>query len=372
MKTLIFALTALLFSLNLFSQPYDVMINPFWNFYSDNYTDAVSGGMGFAGISTSGDITSANINPASLNLPGKFQAALQYNFKTTQQWGVKFGFNDVYLKNYIYSGSAAFGYRINKMLQTGLIYNNPRSMNFYIADIVITNEFGEELGRTDAYDKYVHHKITIPLVFRYKILSLGIGLNYNINRRYFKYSDTGILTAKFDKFNIHAGMIISPFKELSIGVTFKPGLSGDAEHTTDENINTQTEKVILPLEFGAGISVNLMKGKLKIAADYNYLNSSANTNNDYGLKDIHRINTGVEYTVNKQWQIRAGFFNQPDPRKNKNTINDIMTDYNQYFLTAGASYVTKKMKLSFAIMDSHISSGDIKLTILNGGFTYNF
>lgn len=369
---LIAVLSAFLFSFTLFSQPSDVMINPYWYFYSNNYTDAVSGGMGFAGIGNFGDLTSSNINPASVNIPGKYQATLQYNFKSTQQWGEKYGVDDLYLKNYIYSGSSGFGYRINKMFQTGLLYNNPRSMNQYSPDLIITNEFGEELGRTDMYDKYVHHKFTIPLVFSYKILNLGIGLNYNMNRRYFKYAQDGILTSKFDKFSIHAGMIISPVKEFSIGVTFKPQLSGDANHSTDENINTQTEKVLLPMEFGAGIVVNLMKNRLKFAADYNYTRSSAANINGSELKDFNQVHAGVEYTVNKQWQVRTGFFNQPDPRKNTESISGVAIDLNQYFLTAGASYMTKKVKISLAIMDSHISSGDVKITILNGGINYNF
>lgn len=372
MKTLSIAFAAFLFSFTLFSQPYDVMINPYWYFYSNNYTDAVSGGMGFAGIGNFGDLTSSNINPASMNIPGKYQAAVQYNFKTTQQWGEKYGIDDLYLKHYIYSGSAGFGYRINKMFQTGFIYNNPRSINQYADNIPITNEFGEELGRTDSYDKYVQHKFTIPLVFRYKILSLGIGLSYSMNRRYFKYSENGILTAKFDKFNIHAGMIITPVKEFSIGVTFKPQLSGDADHTTNENINAQTEKVLLPMELGAGFIINLMKNRLKFAADYNYTKTSSANVNGSELIDFNQVHTGIEYTINKQWQIRTGFFNQPDPRKNIVSYEGISTDLNQYFLTAGTSYMTKNMKISLAVMDSHISSGDVKITIINGGLTYNF
>ena len=84
MKTFIFALTALIFTLNIFSQPNEIMINPYWYFYSNNHLDAVSSGMGSTGIASVGSLSTVYLNPASMEINGKYQANIQYTYKSNQ------------------------------------------------------------------------------------------------------------------------------------------------------------------------------------------------------------------------------------------------------------------------------------------------
>ena len=50
------------------NQRYDIVMTPFWDFYSLNYQSVVNAGKGYTGIASSGDIMSTALNPASLQL----------------------------------------------------------------------------------------------------------------------------------------------------------------------------------------------------------------------------------------------------------------------------------------------------------------
>jgi hypothetical protein len=367
MKTIIISLTAFLFSFTIYSQPNDIMINPYWYFYSNNHLDAVSSGMGSTGIGTFGSISTVSLNPASMEIEGKYQANIQYTYKSNQTWLPQFGNDDLYLKHNIFSGSVGFGYRINKNFQFGFIYSNPRSMTFNIGEIVQTNEFGEEIGRYDASDKLIQHSFEVPVVFSSDKFRLGISLGYVLNRRYYDFG-SGNSVAKLDKFKIHGGVIVLPVKELAIGVAFNSGYSGDVDHINNNGINVQTEKATIPMEFGAGASYTLKNNLLKFACDYKYVNGSKLD----GQKDQHSIHFGLEYNVDKQWKVRTGFFTQSDPRDLATNYVNPQDSYDQIFLTVGSSLKIQNALISIAIMDSHISSGTLKYTFINGGLNLNF
>lgn len=51
----------------------DWLTSPRMEFYSDNTLSAVSAGKGFSGIGAMGDISSLNLNPASVNIEKNFR-----------------------------------------------------------------------------------------------------------------------------------------------------------------------------------------------------------------------------------------------------------------------------------------------------------
>src|SRR4030095_12489447 len=309
MKKIILPIIILLLSINIYSQGFnDVMINPFWYFYSNNYLDAVSSGKGYTGLSGTGYISSINHNPASLELSKKYQAGLQYTYKTNQPWLESF-IDNLHLEQNLFSGSLGFGYRINKSFQTGFLYSNPSSLTVDLGTIIQTNEFGQEIGRYDAYEKYVLHSFSIPIVYSIEKFKLGLTLNYSLHRRYANFDDS-VFTGKFDRFNVHAGVIVKPIKNLSFGVTFIPEISGDVGGTFPHVASEETTKTVIPLRFGAGFEYTFKGNFLKIGVDYLYSHLSALDN----LKDGHEVHLGLEYLVNKNWEVRTGFFNIPDPR----------------------------------------------------------
>jgi hypothetical protein len=366
MKKLLFAALIFLFqqTLNFAQTVDDIMINPFWSFYSDNYLDAVSSGKGGTGIGANGNISSINRNPASLNLPGKYQADVQYVYKTRLQWLPSLGFNDLYLKQNPFSGSAGFGWKFSKEFQSGFLYSNPASMTLNVGEIIMTNEFGEEIGRFEGYDKYIIHSFSVPLVYNFGGFRFGVNLNYSFHRRYFKTNPTEEYVGKFDRFNIQAGVLFTPIKELSIGATITPESKGKVSNS----IGTFEETAIIPLKAGAGFEYTFKGNFLRFSGDFIYRNTSAREN----LKDQIQVHMGLEYRLKKQLAIRGGFIVMQDPRKLPGNYSNPNDSYSQIFLTAGGTLKLKNTEISLGIMDSHVSSGEIKNTYINGGVTFNF
>ncbi len=350
------------------SQPNDPMINSYWYFYSSNFLDAVSSGKGNTGIGSTGNISAIQLNPASMEIPGKYQADLQYTYKTNQPWLPGLDIGDLYLKQNIFSGSAGFGYRINKNFQVGFLYSNPKSMTLNVGEIITTNEFGEEINRYDAYDKYNIHSFSVPLVYSTEKLRLGLSVSYNLHRRYANFSNNNEVTGKVNLFNLQGGIIVKPLKELSIGVTFSPQISGDVTYDTPLFFYEEDYEVVIPMEFGAGIEYTFRGNFLKLSGDYTYTNSSIETYQ----KDLHKAHLGIEYLVDKNWTVRTGFFTSPDVRDLPGSYFNYNESYEQIFLTLGATLKLKKASLSLAVMDSHISSDDLKYTFINGGLTFDF
>jgi len=369
MKSIKYLTLALIFSsISLFSQDYyDVMINPFWDFYSNNYLNAISSGKGYTGISENGNISSTRLNPAALDITNKFQADLQYTYKTEQPW-LEYIADDINLTPNIFSLSAGFGYKINKNFNVGILYSNPSSITLDLGKIIITNEFGQEIGSYEAYEKYETHSFSVPLACIIENFRFGVNLNYTLHRRYLNFDDS-IYTGKFDKFNFQAGVIYRPIKHLSFGASFTPQISGNSENSFEHVAQEEETKVLMPMTFTVGFDYMFKGNFLKIAGDYTYVNLSARDN----LKDRNQVHFGIEYIVNKNWEVRTGFFTFADPRDlSGNNWGNPQDNYDQVFLTIGTTYKISGFGISLAIMDSHISSGIIKNTFANAGINYDF
>ncbi|HRJ86317.1 MAG TPA: hypothetical protein PLU49_13830 [Saprospiraceae bacterium] len=368
MKKNIIALTALLFSFTLYSQYYDPLINPYWYFYSDNHLDAVSSGKGRTGIGEVGDISSTALNPAAFEIEKKYQLSFQYTYKTKQPWLTSLGLNDIYLKQNALSGAAAIGYKINKHINVGILYSNPLSFDLDLGVIIMTNEFGQEIGRYEAIDGYNTHNFSVPVVYKYKNFRFGIAFNYTLHRRFFDFHNDKMVI-KFDRFNADAGILFEIVNGLNLGIKFRPEVKGKAKYYSDLNpqMDEQTD-VILPMQIGTGISYTIPQNKLSFAADYKFINGSQLK----GQLDQHWFNFGIQYPLNKYWTVRGGFFNTPDPRDLNTNYGNSVESFSQLFLTAGASVKSDIAVFTLAVMDSHISSATLKYTFINCGLSLNF
>jgi hypothetical protein len=302
-----------------------------------------------------------------MDIEGKYQAGIQYTYKTNQEWLPQLGIEDIYLKQNLFSGSIGIGYRFNKNFQAGLMYSNPTSLAFNIGDIIETNEFGEELGRYEADDSYENHSFSIPFVYSVEKLRLGLTLSYNLHRRHLNFGSVSTI-GKFDKFNIQGGIIVQPVNELSIGVSFKPESNGEVKYSSNEKPNIQSDDAVLPMEISAGLEYKLTNNMLRFAGDYSFVNGSVLQ----GQKDQHQVRFGLEYLVNRNWKVRTGFFTSPDPRDLSTNYLNPQDSYDQIFLTLGATLKLKNTSISIAVMDSHISSGVLKYTFITGGLILNY
>jgi len=80
----------------------------------------------------------------------------------------------------------------------------------------------------------------------------------------------------------------------------------------------------------------------------------------------------METNIDNKWIIRGGLFTLNDIRDKTEEWFNPYDNYNQLFLTIGASYQQKNLEANIAILTSEISSGIIKNTYINGGMTFNF
>lgn len=357
----------------------DFIITPFWDFYTTNYLSTQSSGRGFTGIASVNDISGILLNPASINIPNKYQINVQYTYKTRQQWLPSINLPDLAIKQQLFSGSIGFGYRINKQFQTGFIYNNPSSLYFNIGPIIQTNEYGNEIGRYDLYYDLVNHSFNVPFVYTSNEFSLGLNLNYLISRYIIPrggittignpsgYSTGDNFSATASIFKAHAGFIYNFMNGLSIGATVSSGGKSTAKYKYPDGTEISNVKVNFPWKAGFGFQYSLPKTSWKISADYNYTNTSVQNN----LKDRHDFHFGVENVLNNHWTVRGGFFTLLDYRNNNLMWLDPVGDYNQYFLTLGTSYQKNNFIFNLAVLTSQISTGIIKNTYVNAGLTFN-
>jgi hypothetical protein len=381
-KHLVLIFTSLIFSI-LFtriaqSQPLtssDIYINFFWDFYSNNRLSTLNAGKGYTGIAGESDISGIQLNPASLNLNKRFQAHVEYLYKSNVPWGQNW-IPDVNLKEYHPSLMAAFGYKFNDYFQTGLLYYTANSYKLDFGEFIETNEFGQEIGEFEPFLQMSISSIALPVVFNYKDkLKAGVNLLFSFYHGYDYFGPTignerNIeRKANFNKFNEQFGIVVLPIRDLSLGITFTPKVE---QNVVWENSSGSSDAFVkpnvFPMHIGVGSEYRFRNIPLKLAFDYNYYNSYKQE----GLNDRNDFHFGAEYAVLKSLSVRTGFFTLKDYRSGANYIDPI-GQYDEYFITLGGTYKIKGFSASVALMDSHIlSTGLIKQTLVNGGITMDF
>ena len=378
-KPALFILILVFLKTNSFSQfqGYDVHINYFWDFYSNNRLSTVNAGKGYTGIASNNDIGGSIINPASLDLKSKFEVHGEYVIKNNVPWLTALIPSQMYLKELHPGGLISAGYKINESFQTGLIFYYANSHTLDLGTIIMTDEFGNQLGTYTASYNTSKSSLSAPLVFNYKNkFKAGINLIFSMFNASAKYSDlTGIAAnnsildgkSNFNLFTGQIGFIYSPVSSLSLGLT----ISIPAEHTIVWQYGTLPQETFPqlytePMKIGVGAEYRFKNTPLKLAFEYNYVNSSQMS----WLRDRHDVNFGAEYELNRKITIRGGFFTVRDFRFGE--YIDPYGEYNEYFLTAGGSFKLGIITASVSLMDSHISTGLIKQTLLNGGITMDF
>jgi long-subunit fatty acid transport protein len=355
----------------------EVLMTPFWDFYSQNNLSAVSCGKGLTGIAGTNDISGITLNPASLELHSKYEIKAEYSYRSNVNWLTSLGFNDIYLKQNHPACGLLFGYKINDEFQTGFSYRNDINFKFDFGKIVITNEFGQEFGTVDFFQTFNTHSFSIPFVWKTKYFKAGIDLNYVLYRGF----EMGFipnsavekdLITTFGRFIPSVGIQIKPIPELSFGLTYSQGFDKKIVKdwkSIDTSIHNDTTLTHFPSKFGFGIELILFKEILKLEADYTFFNTSKL----YASKDRNDIYFGLEYSINKNWFLRTGFFTLYDFRESSGNYIDSVGTYDQYFLTFGAGYRYKEFGFDLSFINSTIfSNSKVGHSKLNGSISYSF
>ena len=376
-------LLVILFPLNLFAQQDgprgeypDAIINPHWEFFSDNWLSTNSAGKGFTGVASLNDISAISLNPASLNVENKYNANVSYSYKPGIDYLPDI-FTDTYLRNGHPSFSAGGAYRINENFQVGFAYQNNYS---YKLDMVIitTNEFGNTLGKSEMYYKSASHSFLVPFVFNYEWLRLGTNLNLTYLRGEVYFGESHFFpdtpttgTGELWCFIPQIGFIITPNEYFSFGASYTFSFSDNITYEYDKtNIftGTSTSYVYVPSRLTTGVEGMLLENKLKLSFEYHYANTSVI---DY-LKDKHNIHIGAEYSIDDSWMVRSGFFTLLDFRETDDIGFDNST-FDQFFITVGGTYKYKGLAFNVALLSSSLtSSSDVKHSIINAGIGFDF
>ena len=372
-------LLVILFPLNLFAQqdgpleePTDYTINPYWEFYSDNRLSTISGGKGYTGVASLGDISSVSLNPASLNVDKKFNTNLSYSYKSSFNYLPNVS-NDIHLKIFIPSLSVGGGYRINENFQVGFAYQNNYSYRL-VVDMLYMDEFGNEIGRDELYYKLATHSLLVPFVFNYEWLRLGANLNLTYLRGDIDLGENTFFPgvpykAKGELWGFipQIGFIISPNEYFSLGASYTFGFSDNFEWVY-ENGTPQTSYCEIPARLTVGTEGHLLENKLKLSLEYHYANTYVI---DY-LKDKNNIHAGAEYSIDDSWIVRGGFFTLFDFRDLDDSWANTST-LDQFFITVGGTYKYKGLAFNLALLSSTLtSSSDVKHSIINAGIGYDF
>ena len=359
----------------------EILITPFWDFYSQNNLFALSCGKGLTGIAGNNDISGISLNPASLDLQSKYQFKVEYSFRNSINWLPFSNYNDIYLKQNHPAGGFYFGYKINDKFQTGFSYRNDINFQMDLGMFDLFNSNGEKTGSYEYYQTFNTHSFSIPFVYKYKFFKAGIALNYILYRGYSPvFTGAYAVEKKYDfvtsfgKLVPDIGIQINPIPELTIGLTYTQGFNKNIEydlHSVDTSLANYISVTHFPSKFGFGVQLKLFEGRLNFEADYKFQNTSKNNMQ----KDRNDINFGIDYAIDKNWNIRTGAFSLRDNRENDQygTYEDSIGSFNQYFLTFGAGYKLKEFDFNLALMNSTIlSNSKVGHTKLNGSISFSF
>jgi long-subunit fatty acid transport protein len=366
-KTILICLFFLLIVSNLYPQSirsfykYDNTVGPVDDFYSLSFLNSVNAGKGNTGIASEGDISSVIINPASLKINNKYQFYLSYNVKTGFDYSVIPELTNKYSQSQP-SLSAGFAYKINDNFSTGFLYRNERNIsNTYVI-------FGTE----DTKINLNQHTITVPFTYNYKCLQAGVNLNLSLSHYYAEGLSTvnypdGLKYMKANTISLipDFGVRLTPSKMFSFGLTFSPAVNFDNNYSQDPPaVRNYTTTTRFPMKLSAGAEFRTMEDRLKFSGEYRFEKMS-----DYPeWYDRNDFNLGVEYKATEKLALRTGVFTLLNAWRNRADASE----YDQYYLTFGASYTYRSFGFHAAVVSSSIiKNTKFSHSIINIGTSYD-
>jgi hypothetical protein len=345
MKIIIIITIVINFSICGFAQIYEEkLMSIHTDFYSQNNLSAYSCGMGLTGIAGNNDISGITLNPASYDIKNKYEARFEFAHKNKVNY---LGFDEYHYMQIHPAVGLFLGYKISNKFQTGFSYRND-------------NSYVEHISK-NYFLSYYTYTLTIPFVYRAKIISAGFNLNYILYEGNFVSpqhhpTDTIVDFKKtFGRFVPDFGIQINPIPEITIGLTYTPGFSKTIVkewNSVGSGLPNDTTATNYPSKFGCGIQVRILENLIKIEADYRFENTSKTFSLDYR----NNYYFGANFLVTKNWELRTGFFTQIFGHRLNQITVDKFENYDQYFITFGTGYKYKGFEIDLSFMNSTLLS----------------
>ncbi len=209
------------------------------------------------------------------------------------------------------------------------------------------------------------------------INDLSIGFRYNLNR-YDQYDEINVLIGEaedyFHNFNIGLFTRIKLDEQRKLGIAlsyetkseFNAKLEVNSDLLVDpELIDPNRPPVYVQVDyFVTGSTPAEMKFDLSIDAlpQLSFLMNVSSVfwdNGNSNVKDQVEFSTSAVYTFNDDIKTSLGLF-LTDYRYKENYFQQLLTELNAFFITAGINYKFQNFYIDLAIADSHLASGDFR------------
>ena len=377
----------------LFSQLFSITINsgqqegtckPVIEFYADNLVSAEIAGQGYAGVADFGDISFANINPASFEIQDDAQIYYEFGSKNNTNLFSDIDNADYEIERYRSEVAVAFAYRLSEFMQAGLIFTPKNSYAVDLGEVLNYDNQGVLVESFSIYEKRYIYSVNFPVSYIYDKFRFGLGLNLdlyhseirNVYMQQNGYWDGYSGDLDFVLFRPKLGTIYSPIQNLSFGLSFV--LPTEKKLTTECNWgDLEHNKNKFPMEILVGTKYSIPNVPFSVLLDFSHKHYSVMPE----FLDSNDFRFGLEYALWEKLQIRTGIFTSFDIRDTDYTTTDeqgnefdYWPDSNTFedrkFLTFGLSYLWKRTKFNLAVVDnSFLTDSDLKQTYVKLGFT---
>lgn len=322
------------------------------------------------------------MNPAAINNFQNFTIGLSYQISTSidEAWIADIGFSRMH--NF-YPQSFGASAKWNEFT-FGLGFGQKYNGSLDIGEIEITttqNPDGTGEFFTPTLEKMIQC-YSISAAYSFNDLSeivndLSIGFRYKLNR-YDQYDELNELVGEaedyYHSFNIglFTSIMLDEQRKLGIGLSYetKAEFNAKLEVNSDllidpEPIDPNRPPVYVQVDnYVTGSTPAEMKFDLSIDAlpQLSFLINVSSIfwdNGNSNVKDQLEFSTSAVYTFSDDLNTSLGLF-LTDYRYKENYFQQLLTELNAFFITAGINYKFQNFYFDLAIADSHLASGDFR------------
>lgn len=186
-------------------------------------------------------------------------------------------------------------------------------------------------------------------------LSVGVGIHID-----YSSLDLGSGTSFGYGLGAQVGLIYKVTDHVSIGATYRTPQSVDHDNVSDFDGDGTFDDLELasPQEFGIGVAVEPMLGKLLIEVDGKWVNwKDADGYEDFDWDDQYVIAVGVQYKPTEQLALRVGYNYGENPVNEHNNFNPAGTTKVQGKVVPNPNYEFLRIVGFPAIVEQHLTFG---------------
>ncbi len=331
------------------------LLSSYWDFYSVNYNNFISMGLGFSNLSDIGGAEYALQNPAAVDITenNTFFSVGYKNKIALADTLIMNGRNPIIFFDYSASYKDITNYSIGfEQTKSFQITNNNET---YLKDKKL-------FYRDNTYYLSANLK-------KIKFIRLGLGL---LLKSIYLDEETG--SAYIDRFKktivtYKMAVLLIPIKNLNIAATFIPSTDYKISVLNSDDETFSTNNKTLPSKANFGLSY-----KLKNFGIYYQLSLEKTSDDFYLTKDKLNHHFGISFEPKKNIKLLSGFFtnNSSYNLQSQAIAPDLPKIHSEFFISGGLILQSDDFSVGFSVADSHFSNAYTPKTYISAGFSYKF